>query len=284
MSRAVSYGRGRSRRYGLAALAAMAFGASVQAQTPSSEPKQLPDFAGFWAHGVAAVDFESPPGGGPGPVQNTMSLTNVEITRNPIWVGNYDNPILKPWAAEAVKKFGDAEKAGHGPATASMMCMPSGVPNALTLMGPMEILQARSIVTLVHQRDHQVRVVYLNRAHSVPPMPSWYGESVGHYEGDTLVVDTIGLNDKTLTDRNGTPHSDAMHVVERYRLVNGGKTMQVQFLVEDPKAFTTPWSAMVQYQRDAEQQVLEEEVCAENNIDAVTKKSFPIPTAQKPDF
>jgi hypothetical protein len=73
-------------------------------------------------------------------------------------------------------------------------------------------------------------------------------------------------------------------VVERYRLVNGGKTMQVQFLVEDPKAFTTPWSAMVQYQRDAEQQVLEEEVCAENNIDAVTKKSFPIPTAQKPDF
>ena len=265
------------RRLVVAALAALGFASAVQAQT-------VPDFSGFWTHGVAAIDFESPPAGGPGPVQNTTFLANPEATRNPIWVGNYKNPILQPWAAEAVKKFGDSEKAGRSIPTASMICMPSGVPNALTLMGPMEILQAKDAVTLVHQRDHQVRIVYLNRAHSAHVTPSWYGESVGHYEGDTLVVDTIGLNDKTVTDRNGTPHSDAMHVVERYRTVDGGKTMQVQFTVDDPKAFTTPWSAMVQFQRDPSQLVLEEEICAENDLDAVTKTSFPIPTAQKADF
>jgi hypothetical protein len=283
MSRTISNGC----RFGVAAVAALAVAAiagGVSAQTRLVPGATLPDFSGFWAHGVAAIDYESPPGGGPGPVQNTQSFAAIEIARNPIWVGNYKNPILQPWAAETVKKFGEAELAGHGPPTAQVTCMPSGVPNALTLMGPLQILQAPSVVALVHQRDHQVRLVYLNRSHSAHVSPTWYGESVGHYEGDTLVIDTIGLNDKTVTDRNGTPHSDALHVVERYRIVDGGKTMQVQFQVEDPKAFTTPWSAMVRFQRSPGQHVLEEEVCAENDFDVVTKKTFSIPTAAKADF
>ena len=98
-----------------------------------------------------------------------------------------------------------------------------------------------------------------------------------------LVVDTIGLNDRTVTDRNGTPHSDALHVVERYRLVEEGRRLEVQFTVTDPNTFNMPWSAMVRYQRNR-QTVIEEEICAENNFDVITKKMFPIPMAEKPYF
>ena len=83
----------------------------------------------------------------------------------------------------------------------------------------------------------RVRHIWLNVPHSANPKPSWYGESVGHYEGDTLVVDTIGFNDKTFVDSYRTPHTDKLHVVERFRLIDGGNTLEVAFTVEDPGAF-----------------------------------------------
>ena len=262
-------------------LGAAALSAAVAGGALAQAPEQsVPDLAGFWNHSVAAIDFEAPPAGGPGPVRNTTPI----VGRNPIWVGNYENPILLPWTAAEVKRFGELEQEGRGPPTAQMLCMPSGVPNAHTLMGSVQILQAPDLVLIVHQRDHQVRRVYMNVPHREDPAPSWYGDSVGHYEGDTLVIDTIGLNDRTVTDRNGTPHTETMHVVERYRIADGGRAMEVQFTVEDPNAFTTPWSAMVRYQRNARQQVLEEEICAEYNFDVVTKEMFPIPVAETPDF
>jgi hypothetical protein len=105
--------------------------------------------------------------------------------------------------------------------------------------------------------------------HGVPGQqydrPPYYGESVGHYEGDTLVVDTIGLNDKTWTDRFATPHTEKLHVVERYRLIDGAKTLEVFFTVEDPGAFTTIWSAITRYPRVNVERI-EEEACAENNV------------------
>ena len=122
--------------------------------------------------------------------------------------------------------------------------------------------------------DHQSRIVHLNRGHSADVEPSWYGESVGHYEGDTLVVDTIGLNGKTWIDQLGTPHTDRLHVVERYRITEGGRTLEANFTVEDPGAFNWPWSGVVRYTRaDPSVTKIGEEVCAENNI------GFPIPVA-----
>ena len=97
---------------------------------------------------------------------------------------------------------------------------------------------------MIFSGDAQVRHVYLDVPHSANVKPSWYGKSVGHYEGDTLVVDTIGLNDKTFVDNYRTPHTDKLHVVERYKLVNDGKTLQVTFRVEDPDTFYKPWSAI----------------------------------------
>jgi len=80
-------------------------------------------------------------------------------------------------------------------------------------------------------------------------MPSWFGESVGRYEGDTLVVDTVGMNDKTYIDSYRTPHTEKLHVVERFRMIEGGKTLEVKVHVEDPGAFTTPWDAIQRYRR-----------------------------------
>src|SRR5262249_39077785 len=113
--------------------------------------------------------------------------------------------------------------------------------------------------------------------------PSWFGESIGHYEGDTLVVDTIGLTTKTFVDNYQTPHTDKLHVVERFHMIDGGKTLEVNVHVEDPGAFTTPWNAIQRYRRN-EQGPQFESVCAENNLDHFHQDVGAFPVADKPDF
>jgi len=118
--------------------------------------------------------------------------------------------------------------------------------------------------------------------HSANPKPSWLGESVGHYEGDTLVVDTIGQNTKTFLDIYRTPHTEKVHVVERWRTIDGGKGLELKFTVDDPDAFYQPWSAVVRNQR-GEEPFLTEEICAESNQN-FGLFDFHTPVAEKPDF
>jgi hypothetical protein len=129
------------------------------------------------------------------------------------------------------------------------------------------------------ENDAQVRRVYLDVPHSANPKPSWYGESVGHYEGDTLVVDTIGLNNKTYLDNFRTPHSEKLHVVERWKLVDD-MTLEVTLTVDDPETFQEPWKAVNRYRR-IQRPRASEEVCAENNQ---LLFDYRIPVANKPDF
>jgi hypothetical protein len=157
---------------------------------------------------------------------------------------------------------------------------------------------------MIAQADnHQIRHIYLNVPHSRNAKPSWFGESVGHYEGDTLVIDTIGITTRTFVDDYQTPHSNKLHVVERFRLVDGGKGMEVSLHVEDEGAFTTPWNAIQRYRR-AEPGVVERDVPVQNDgtsavgdagplqegycADMQTRFDFekdePIPQATKPDF
>ncbi len=108
--------------------------------------------------------------------------------------------------------------------------------------------------------------------------------SVGHYEnGDTLVVDTIGQNDKTYVDNYQTPHTTQLHVIERFRLINGGRTIQVDVHVEDPGAFTTPWNAIQRYRR-TDVEPMQEMVCAENNTEYFGYDVVPLPQSAKGDF
>ena len=118
--------------------------------------------------------------------------------------------------------------------------------------------------------------------------PSWYGESVGHYEGDTLVVDTIGLNTQTFVDGYRTPHTTQEHVIERFRVVNDGKALDVSFTVDDPGTFYKPWSARRPRYRSKDIEAvsgrMEEDTCAVGNEDRFNQGFDPVPSAPTPDF
>lgn len=196
---------------------------------------------------------------------------------------NWKDPNFKPWVAQKMKEYADmANVRGQIRVTPQASCWPGGTPGQMIFNEPLFILQTPEKVTLLYQRDHFVRHVYMNQPHSKNPKPSWFGESVGHYEGDELVVDTIGFNEKSELDNWGTPHSDALHVTERYKMVEGGKGLRVTFTIDDPKAFNKPWSGVAVY-RQVKGPIIEA-VCAENNFDFFTGESYPIPEAKKADF
>jgi hypothetical protein len=197
-------------------------------------------------------------------------------------IADLTNPNLKPWVKEVMKKDNDEVLAGKVAFTPSSSCMPAGVPGFLALAGnnnPMWFLQTPKQVSIIRDADSQVRRVYLDVPHSTNPKPSWYGESVGHYEGDTLVIDTIGLNTKTFVDAYRTPHTEKLHVVERWRMVDDRQAMEVTFTVEDPDTYHEPWSGMRRYRRVQRQYI--EEICAENNQHLFDYK---IPVADKAEF
>lgn len=244
--------------------------AALAAPAAGAEKTSAPDMSGFWQHTVPQGEWENPPSG-PGPVRKMAGAKDLDPTYGG-WMGDYRNPILLPWAAEAVKKEGEHEAAGGTAMTGQLTCRPSGVPAVFTVLAPVQIVQSPKTIAFLYQRDHQFRIIRMNAQHPAKLEPSYYGDSIGHYEGDTLVIDTVGMNDKTWTDRFGTPHTDKIHVVERYTVANGGKTLRDFFTVEDKGAFTTPWSAVLNYSR-ARQTMLEEEVCAENN------RGLPMPVA-----
>jgi hypothetical protein len=207
-----------------------------------------------------------------GPVQPTFPVADI------------NSPILQPWAKEALRKQNERTLSGKPAYGPSASCRPAGVPNFLLYgVQPIYIVQGPKEVLMTWQNDHQVRHVYLDRQHEARPKPSWFGDSVGHYEGDTLVVDTIGLNDKTFVDNYRTPHTDRLHVVERFRLIDGGKTLEVSLHVEDPGTFTTSWNALQRYRR-VDPGPMIEVACAENNANYFHQEVEPIPEADKADF
>jgi hypothetical protein len=314
----------------LAAAAAMpAFGQAVAPTVGPANGGQesaapIPDFSGMWIHG-SIPGFEPLPSGptslvnrsrrsiaqllrdlavdwlGPGEPPSEEGVSNLlEL------VGDYTNPILQPWAAEVVKKFGQMSLTGVGFPSPRNQCWPGGVPFVFT-SGAIQILQQPDKIAILYNYDHQVRHVRLNQSHPSPITPTWYGDSVGHYEGDALVIDTVGVKvgPFATVDWYGTPHTDDLHVIERYRLIDyqaakegwerdakenwraqpapnyRGKYLQLQFTVEDKGAFTTPWTATMTYGRSRGDWA--EAVCAEN-IQWYSGKDAAVPRADKPDF
>ncbi len=302
----------------LAMVAAAMSPASGQYATPAAAPTteasqgtpSIPDFSGVWHRWLRPG--LGPPASGPGPITNRARINGVSNYNR--LVGDYTNPILKPEAAAVVKKHGDLSLSGVGYPTPSNQCWPSGVPYIFWNFG-LQMLQQKDEITLIYLHDHEVRRVRMNSSHPAEITPSWYGDSVGHYEGDTLVIDTVGLKSGpySMLDMYGTPYSKALHVVERYRLLDyeaakpgierdarinaryprglnaidfdpdyRGKHLQVEITIEDEGVFTTPWSAVVTYGRPVGQWL--EHVCAENTFEYYNGKDSAVPTASKPDF
>ena len=259
----------------------------------AAEP--IPNFAPDSSTGWIALGQEfQPPASGPGPVMYDPAFRpkpGVSAFR----VADLNNPILQPWAREELRNANALAQSGRAAYTPKERCWPIGVPGfVLYPVFPTYFLQTPEKVVMIWAEDHQVRHVYLGRQHSARVTPSWFGESVGHYEGDTLVVDTIGLNTRTFADNFRTPHTEKLHVVERFRMVEGGKVLEVKLHVEDEGAFTMPWDAIQRYRRidasgDAKdsrvpRNGLEEMACAENNGDILNEGVDPIPQAARPDF
>jgi hypothetical protein len=261
------------------------------AQLPALGADAVPNFAPNASTGWLAQDddFIAPPSG-PGPVKSDPSRPYISFYKlrdnpNPMFrLADLSNPILQPWAREQIAKVNERVKSGRYVSIPKERCWPVGVPGFLLLPAtPVYFIQTDKEVVMIWMQDHQVRHVYLNVPHSPGVKPSWFGESVGHYEGDTLVVDSVGLSTKTFVDNYQTPHTDQLHVVERYRMINGGKTLEVNAHIEDPGAFTTPWDAIQRYRR-VEQSPFIEMACAENNDDHFQQNLEPMPEADKPDF
>jgi hypothetical protein len=272
----------------------LAIGAFTALIWTASDPRlaaeqgaSIPDFSSndaAWVFGLG--DYIAIPGE-PSPTRNDPGhpyVSNNEFRARgaqPTYrIADLSNPNIKPWAKEIMKRENEKALSGGMPYSARASCMPSGVPAfIMAAVEPIHFMQTSKQVTMLFSGDAQVRRVYLDVPHSAHLTPSWYGESVGHYEGDTLVVDTIGLNDKTFIDNYRTPHTAKLHVVEHYKLIDGGKTLQVTFRVEDPDTFYQPWSAIGKLRRV--QMPMHEESCAENNQNLF---DYHIPVANKSDF
>jgi hypothetical protein len=296
----------------VALAAATATLASAQTVAPTVGPSQggkqgavsIPDLSGVWNHSIPGFE---PLASGPTALVNRQRRANG--TGNILkLVGDYTNPILKPQAAEIVKQHAELGLQGIGDPNPRNQCWPSGVPFVFTDR-PTQLVQTPDKVTILYGHDHQVRRVRLNEPHPAQVVPSYYGDSVGHYEGDTLVVDTVGfkLGPFSMIDWYGTPYTQALHVIERYRMVDyaaakegfdrdakehnpvpgikdanvKAKYLQLQFTVEDEGVFTTPWTASMTYVLDPDG--FPEMVCAEN-MQWYSGKTADVPRAAKPDF
>jgi hypothetical protein len=201
-------------------------------------------------------------------------------------IGDTANPILQPWAAQQMRQTNAQILGGKIAFEAMGRCWPGGVPGMMLFTAePAYFLQKPEEVTILYSRGPNVRHVFMNRPHSQNPATSWLGESVGHYEGDELVIDTVALSNKTFVDFYHTPHSDKLHVVERYKLLDGGKRMQAIVEVDDPGAFTTKWRALHYYIRHNTPISESESICAENNsANYFHEDEWPIPQSDVPDF
>jgi hypothetical protein len=249
----------------------------------------LPDFSSDNVAWIAINSDFTPVPGGPKPVGYDPKhpfVRNDQPGQATYRVADVENENLKPWVKESLSRLNAGVLAGKIGPTPRWSCLPGGVPGfSLFVIEPTFIVQGPKEVLLIYAGNHEVRHVYLNVPHSQDTKLSWYGESVGHYEGDTLVVDTVGLSTKAVIDNYHTPHTDKLHVMERYHLLNDGKTLEVNLKVEDPGAFYEPWEAVQHYNRIPNGGPLPEENCSENNDNIFHLEGYvPSPEADVPDF
>jgi hypothetical protein len=273
-------------RYYLASGAALLAGL-VCAGAALAQNAARPDFSSDNTGWVSiGTDYVAVPGG-PQPVTFDPAhryVPNGSGEQPTFRVADLNNPLLTQFAKDGLKQSNDMVLKGFAMYARESRCWMTGTP--VYLLNPAQptfILQEPKKITMMWQMDQQVRHIYMNVPHSKNPKPSWYGESVGHYEGDTLVVDTVGQNTKTFIDNYRTPHSDRLHVVERFHLVDGGQKLQADITIEDPVALTQPLHVTHQWRKV--QGPMTESRCADGEmVNPFGQQAEPIPTAAKADF
>lgn len=294
----------------------LVFGTALLCPAEAAQPAPIPDFSGNW--GRDWLFFEPAPTGAV-PVESRIRRADGTMDVA-LFVGDDSSPLLTSRAADAIRKRAEISRNGAAPDPHNQ-CAPEPTPFTLATQFGFEIVQAKNEVLLLSLGDHKVRRVKMNVPHPARVTPTWQGDSVGHYEGDTLVVDTIGqkVGPISMVDLYGTPFSEKLHVIERYHLIDGiaahdaqekherryfpvGRSspftnvygrgnldpdtnkpgLQVEVTVDDPVMFTKQWSGLLTYRH-----VLgdwPEAVCAENTHEYYANRDTPIPRADTPDF
>jgi hypothetical protein len=264
--------------------------------------------------GKNAFNFEGMPSG-PQPLKNLSRLPNGKANAGRL-VGDYNNPILTPAAAAVVKQKGELAIAGKGFPNAQDQCRAIAPPFTFAMQLGFAMLPAKGgNITIIYDQNMNVRHIRMNGTHPANLAPSSMGDSVGHWEGDVLTIDTVGIKTDAFTsvDRFGTPQSEAMHVVERYRLIDGAvakaqidkyetsegtvgggqrvagynpdtslKGLQLEVTMEDPKVFTAPFTARVTYRPLIT--VWQESVCADNPVEHYEGEWIGLQKQDRPDF
>jgi hypothetical protein len=264
--------------------------------------------------GKNAFNFEGMPSG-PQPLRNLSRLPNGKANAGRL-VGDYNNPILTPFAALIVKQKGELAAAGKGFPNSQDQCRAIAPPFTFAMqLGLLMLPVKNGDLTIVYDNNSNVRHIRMSGMHPANLKPTPMGDSIGHWEGDTLVVDTIGveLSRFTSVDRFGTPQSEMMHTIEHYRLIDGAvayaqqnkyetsegtvggggrdagynpdknlKGLELDVTMDDPKVFTQPFTARVTYRRVVTG--WSEGVCADNPMEHYKDEWIGLPKADRADF
>jgi hypothetical protein len=263
--------------------------------------------------GRNSKDFDAMPFG-PQPPKNLNRHPN-GVADDHALVGDFRNPILTPYAAAIVKQKGELAMMGGFP-NSQDQCRAIAPPFTFAIQFDFQMLPKKDgDLTIIYHDNDQARHIRMNGTHPAKVAPSTMGDSVGHWEGDMLVIDTVGVKVDAFTsvDRFGTPQTEAMHIVERYRLIDGAqakadlakyensegivggrppggymnpdtslKGLRLEVTMEDPKVFTQPLTGVVTYRRLTVG--WREDVCADNPVEHYKDEWIGLPTASPPDF
>ena len=287
----------QTRQIALITSALIASGGLAWGDTQNSAIPKLGGDGMAWAINFWDYILDPPSGSGHGPIKTDPAYPyNSQIQNGGLFRGgeftvsivDSRDPILKPWAAKQMQESNDELLSGKRKLNfvAQSRCWPGGVPGQDLFIEPLYFIQTPNEVLLLWQRNNWVRHIYLQNRHSPNVKPSWFGESIGHYEnGDTLVVDTIGIEGGPLhfIDNFRTPHTEKLHVVERFTVSGDAKKLSVLVKVEDPDTFNGPLTLTDNWRRN--DVPIAESVCAEDGgVDRFDANLFPIPQSKAPDF
>jgi hypothetical protein len=245
--------RNRVATFVLTVFAAIGVSACLFAQSSEKPPAAKAQEASASAHDLSGVWNLRMPPAARRYIGNTWSA---------------EEPAMTPWGQAKYKET----KPSNGPRSFRLeemndpvlkSCLPPGVPRIYLQPFPVQITQTPKETMMLFEYDHIVRHIFTDgRQHPADVTPTYMGHSIGHWDGDTLVVDTAGFNDKTWLDRTGHPHSEELRVVERFRRT-GQDAMQVDITMEDAKALAKPWTSQLIFQLRPEWDIMEQ-VCTDN--------------------
>jgi len=216
-------------------------------------PDDKPDLSGLWNYAGVLGFRGGPPPAPPG--------TPVEATFWNIEAGFKEGLPFQPWAAELRKKRMDANSKDNPDAA----CLPMGHMQLHTHSQPRKIVQTKDLIVIIYEANAGLRQIFLDgrAAPANDPQPWWFGYSRGWWEGDTLVVETTGFRDEGWLDVNGAPLTSAGKLIERFRRPTFGR-LEIDVTIDDPKAYTRPWTVRVNQRLLVDGTDLIEFVCLEN--------------------